>query len=59
MYEYAIMSETVTVKPEVLVTATKKMLLNNLGIDMTRVMDIVHKSLRTYEGAGWEIISMI
>ena len=43
MYEYAIMSETVTVKPEVLVTATKKMLLNNLGIDMTRVMDIVHK----------------
>ena len=57
MYEYAIMSETVNVKPEVMVTETKKVLLDNLGTDLIRVMDIVHKSLRTYEGGGWEILS--
>jgi len=57
MYEYAIMSETVNVKPEALVAESKKELLSSLGIDLVRVMDIVHKSLNTYEGGGWEILS--
>ena len=57
MYEYAIMSETVNVKPEALVAESKKELLNSLGIALVRVMDIVHKSLKTYEGGGWEIMS--
>ena len=57
MYEYAIMSETVAVKPELLVADTKKALLDGIGMGMVRVMDVVHKSLKSYEGGGWEIVS--
>lgn len=57
MYEYAIMSETVNVKPEALVAESKKELLNSLGIALVRVMDIVHKSLKTYGSGGWETLS--
>jgi hypothetical protein len=55
MYEYAIMSETVAL--ELLTGKTKKELLNKLEMALIRVMDVVHKSLRTYEGGGWEILS--
>lgn len=57
MYEYAILSEAVNVKPEVLVAATKKELLDNLGIALIRVMDIAQKSIKTFQGGGWEILS--
>jgi hypothetical protein len=55
MYEYAIMSETIALKP--LVAKNKKELLDGLGMALVRIMDVVHKSLRTYEGGGWEILS--
>ena len=57
MYEYSLMVKTADVKLEALATATTDELTQNVAVALGGVIDEVSKSMKSFQGGDWEIIS--